>query len=206
MALIGSLYLRDVIRRGCVVSEVDELIVGSDWEDAEPRPLRYRQVHSLGLPHRAAHVEVWQGERLLVWSRSDGKLELPGGHLRWRDDGPEPSKEGAARELLEELGEAPDVVARELPRVLGALELVVASCFNQSMAGKNNEWVSVYRVAAERLPTKPEIARAGALSSDGNRDARWWSLADIREFAERDPLLLASSLKLLLDRQRTRRV
>jgi ADP-ribose pyrophosphatase YjhB (NUDIX family) len=188
------------------VSEADELIVGSDWEDAEPRPLRYSVVHAGGIPHRAAHVEVWRGDRLLVWSRSDGKLELPGGHLRWRDDGPEPSPEGAARELLEELGEAPDGVARDLPRVRAALELVVASCFNQSMAGKNNEWVSVYRVAAERLPLIAGVDRPGALSSDGNRDARWWSVADIREFAERDPLLLASSLKLLLDRQRPRRV
>lgn len=188
------------------MSDLDELIVASDWSDAAPRPLRYSVVHAGGIPHRAAHVEVWQGERLLVWSRSDGKLELPGGHLRWREDGPEAGREGAARELLEELGEAPDVVARELPRVQSALELVVASCFNQSMAGKNNEWVSVYRVRAEVVPSSLVLDRAGALSSDGNRDARWWSLADIREFAEREALLLASSLKLLLDRQRPPRV
>jgi ADP-ribose pyrophosphatase YjhB (NUDIX family) len=187
------------------MSDLDELIVASDWTDASPRPLRYSVVHAGGIPHRAAHVEVWQGERLLVWSRTDGKLELPGGHLRWRHDGPEAFEEGAARELLEELGAGEAVVARELERMRGALEPVVISCFNQSMAGKNNEWVSVYRVAAELLPEAPVLGRAGALSSDGNRDARWWSVADIRAFAEREPLLLASSLKLLLDRQRLRR-
>ena len=186
------------------MSDPDELIVAADWSDATPRPLRYHLVHSSGIPHRASHVEVWQGQRLLVWSRSDGKLELPGGHLRWRDDGPESFEQAAARELLEELGAGDDVVARELDALRGALELVVASCFNQSMAGKNNEWVSVYRVGAELLPLLPSLDAPGALSSDGNRDARWWSVADIRQFAEREPLALASSLKLLLDRQRRR--
>ena len=73
------------------------------------------------------------------------------------------------------------------------------------MAGRNNEWVSVYRVRAEVLSSVLVLDRPGALSADGNRDARWWSVADIREFAEREPLLCASSLKLLLDRQRPRR-
>ena len=188
-----------------MMSEVDELIVASDWCDAVPRALEYSVVHARGIPHRAVHVEVWQGERLLIWSRSDGKVELPGGHVRWRGEGPEPLDEAAARELLEELGESDAAVRQHLARVRAGLRLV-ATCFNQSMGGVNNEWVSVYRIAAESLPVAPALARPGVLSADGNRDPRWWSVAAIREFAEREPLALASSLKLLLERQRPRSV
>jgi len=186
-----------------MTESTDELIVASDWSDATPRALRYSLVHARGIPHRAAHVEVWQGQRVLLWFRSDGKLELPGGHLRWLEGGPEPFDEAAARELLEELGEPEEGVARQLAGVRAGLELVT-SCFNQSMAGLNNEWVCVYRIAAERVPAATALGRSGVLSADGNHGARWWSVADIRDFAEREPLFLASSLKLLLDRQRPR--
>jgi len=185
------------------MSDLDELIVASDWSDASPRALRYSVVHARGIPHRAAHVEVWQGEQVLLWFRSDGKLELPGGHLRWLPGGPEPFDEAAARELLEELGEPEAGVARHIAEVRAGLTLVT-SCFNQSMAGMNNEWVCVYRVAADQVPAATALGRSGVLSADGNRDARWWALADIREFADREPLALASSLKLLLERQRPR--
>lgn len=177
----------------------DEMIVACDWNDGAPRALPRHQVHRRGTPHRAVHVEVWRGDEVLVWQRTDGRFELPGGHVRWLPSGPEPLDEAAARELLEELGRAEHDVARQLGAVQRQLQ-AVTKCLNRSRAGANNEWVTVYRIAAAAVPGSVQLARPGVLSAEGNRDARWWAPRDVMHVARSEPQQLASSLKLFAER------
>jgi 8-oxo-dGTP pyrophosphatase MutT (NUDIX family) len=180
-----------------------EKIVGTDWSNRHPYALDFRAAHQSGRPHRSVHVEVLDEEsRLLVWARRDGRLELPGGHVEWRDDAPEPTDRAAARELLEELGCA-DVVIESAVEPLRSKLKKVATQLNRSDAGKNNEWVDVFGVARSELPAEALATPGdGVVSAEGNSKPRWMRLDEIREAAMLNPLGINSSLALLLARRK----
>ena len=178
-------------------------IVGTDWANENPYPLDFESAHESGKPHRSVHVEVMNDEgSFLVWTRADGRLELPGGHVEWFGDQSESTDHAAARELLEEVGCPPDAVEAHVDTLRRKL-VRIGTYLNRSKAGKNNEWVDVFTVESTDLP-RVALSRldADVLSTEGNAKATWMQLEGIRRVAFANPLGVNSSLALLLARRR----
>ncbi len=180
-------------------------IVATDWGNRNPFPETLERVHTTGIPHRAVHLEVFdEAGRLLVWRRSDGRLEIPGGHVDWSEalHTPEPDVVAAARELLEETGADPSATA--VAALSGQLEHC-ADFFNQSQNGRNNEWVQVFRIDVRRypavgraVPNHPRAFDGGAndvLSDEGNFEPRWLGLDDLLDWLRADPTGATSALR-----------
>ena len=81
-------------------------LVATDALDSSVYPLDFSTVHMQGIPHRAVHIEIVNSSgNYFIWHRTDGRLEIPGGHVNWLEskNRPESYEEAAMRELIEEL-------------------------------------------------------------------------------------------------------
>jgi 8-oxo-dGTP pyrophosphatase MutT (NUDIX family) len=181
-------------------------IVATDARDARPYPLDFETVHRQGIPHRSVHLEIAGPESTyLVWHRPDGRLEIPGGHVDWltAPDRPETYQEAALRELAEELA-LPANWGAEMDAVCARLRarmLAVAHIVNQlpSSHGRNNEWVTVFRLHWQdewRDPCSP----GWTLSAEGTSPC-WLSVDEIEQRGLARPARISASLRLFLRRR-----
>lgn len=135
-----------------------------------------REVHRLGLRHRAVHMLILdRKERIYLQRRSPHKDVDPGlwdtsaaGHV----DSGEDYLDAALRELNEELA-LDDVSLRAL-------------CDLPARPETGEEFVRVYvgRTASEPRPDPREIAEGG-----------WWSQADVGAWLTREPALFTATFR-----------
>ena len=139
-----------------------------------------REIHRLGLRHRAVHMLIRDGEgRIYLQRRSPYKDVDPGlwdtsaaGHV----DRGEDYLDAALRELEEELG-LTDVLLQTL-------------CDLPARAETGEEFVRVYVgcTADEPRPDPREIAEGG-----------WWSLADLEQWLNDEPAVFTATFKQIYD-------
>lgn len=176
----------------------------------------WRYVHDNGIPHRAVHIEITDHRgAFFVWERTDGRLEIPSGHVDWLSDcsRPESYEEAACREIVEELelGSASfwGTHSEALCRLQGCLT-PVEKTVNQLPSSflNNNEWVMVYglRWRAEWPSLVDHMHRLTEEETDRAREgkaksATWLSLQELKARSLEDPMAIHAALRLLLRRR-----
>ena len=181
-------------------------LVATDSRDSCTRPLDFETIHTQGIPHRTVHVGIVNGERqYFVWSRKDGRLEIPGGHVDWltEQDRPESYEEAALRETSEELellgnwGLGSEGAYARLKAHLVPLDRIV----NQipSSHGNNNEWVTVYLLSWQRNWGDP-CDSGWRLSAEG-KSPQWLSVDEIERLGTEQPMSINAALRLFLRRR-----
>jgi 8-oxo-dGTP pyrophosphatase MutT (NUDIX family) len=199
-----------------ITDEVDSQTWSSDaWPDFANRPATqahldsFQYVHCFGLPHRATHIEIMNGnEKLFVWERKDGRLEIPGGHVDWvtTQNRPESYEEAAMRETVEEL--QLDKMWESKEKALNQLQglfVPVARMINQipSSHVNNNEWVTVYRLHwREDWQDPVSLLQKSNTAAEGKpKTAQWTSLQGIKTWSLDNPMKINAALRLFLQRQ-----
>ena len=159
------------------------LAVTNDQNDANLSPHRFSKTHCEGLWHRVVHIEIKNRDKYFVWQRSDGRYEIPGGHVSWiaTQNRAETYEEAAQRELTEELNLPWNwkLAAEDCKRKLKDSGNLIGSPFKNELSsthGNNKEWVSVYELtwASDWVdPCKSELGEEG-------NNPQWLSLEEIR--------------------------
>ncbi len=183
-----------------------ERIVGTNERDDAVFSVPFEIAHRTGVPHRVVHVEIFNAKgKYLVVRRSDGRLEIPGGHVAWirASDRAETYEEAAIREIIEELNLETNWKigkAATLKRLTGA-RAFLAKEINQVEKGEflNNEWVAVFSLAWGRTWGDP--CHFERLGSEGNKSPRWHTLASLAEECIRRPTEVNSALRLFMRRR-----
>lgn len=180
-------------------------VIATDALDEAAFPESYGNVHRLGTPHRACHIEIHDSQdRWLIWRRADGRWELPGGHLDWRSEEcrPESYEEAALRETMEELNVSLNwhMSDAEAQSRLAGRFIPLGRVINQlpSSAGANNEWVGVYRLCWLNEWGDPTTF---AFGEEGNHSPHWMTLREIIDKSLADPMRINSALRLFLARR-----
>lgn len=180
-------------------------LVATNPKDSLAYPLDFHTVHDQGIPHRAVHIEITNGQgKYFVWQRKDGRLEIPGGHVDWLEEQKrsETYEEAALRETIEELNLLENWSV-DVATARGRLKervFPIARLVNQlpSSHGKNNEWVTVYRLNWQSEwgdPCDPQWKLNGEGTSP-----RWLALEEIEQRSLEKPMGIAASLRLFLQR------
>ena len=180
-------------------------LVATDARDSLAYPISFQKAHEQGIPHRAVHIEIANLDgKYLVWKRSDGRWEIPGGHVDWLEeqDLSESYIEAAIREIMEELNLQ---INWNLPASLTVDRLkkqlkYITKVINQvpSSHGYNNEWVAIFGLDWDENWGDP---RNFILSEEGNKSPIWLSLEEIMRFSQEKPLGINAALRLFLGRR-----
>ena len=182
-----------------------EGIVATDEVDEVVAAVEYDTAHERGVPHRSVHIEVTDGlGRFLIWRRSDdGRLEIPGGHVRWIDEvnKPESYEEAGLRELVEELNlEQNWACSFELAQSRLAVAIRPLSKVINQLPGtdrNNNEWVLVFSLMWNAEWGDPSAFTLGSEAES----PRWLTLKEITEISVRSPTGINAALRLFLQRR-----
>ena len=180
-------------------------LVATDARDSLAYPISFQKAHEQGIPHRAVHIEIAnRGGKYLVWQRSDGRWEIPGGHVDWlaEQEQSESYSVAAIRETIEELNLQTNW---NLPASLTVDRLkkqlkYITKVINQvpSSHGYNNEWVAIFSLDWEETWGNPCNF---VLGEEGNKSPIWRSLEEIMRIGLENPLGINAALRLFLGRR-----
>jgi 8-oxo-dGTP pyrophosphatase MutT (NUDIX family) len=178
-------------------------LVGTDSADSSVFPVDFREAHQEGIPHRAVHIEIRQGDQFLVWRRDDGRWEVPGGHVDWLEaaNAPESYFDAALRELFEELNLEVNwrMPSRDALARLATHLLPVGHIVNQlpSSHGNNNEHVGLFQLTWQSAWGDPCTYVRGP---EMHSKPCWMPLAEIHRLAADNPTKINAALRLFLAR------
>ncbi len=183
------------------------LIVATDATNTAVYALDFETIHEQGIPHRSVHLEIVdQQGRYLVWNRSDGRLEIPGGHVDWLSDQDraETYEEAGVREIIEELNLLENW-GLDFPSASERLQkhLDFAARLENNVPsshGKNHEWVTVFKLQWQQSWGNP--CDAGWISSSEMNAPHWLSLTDIHQESMQGVAHINAALRLFLQRHR----
>lgn len=181
-------------------------LVATDSRDFRTYPLDFETVHAQGIPHRAVHIEIINEQgNYFIWQRTDGRLEIPGGHVDWLEPHgrPETYEESALREVVEELN-CPSTWKLDVDNAYIRLKeylFPVVHIINQipSLHGNNNEWVFVYGLKWQNDWGDP--CGSGWQLGEEGQSPRWMSLSEIEQFCLERPMRINAALRLFMQRR-----
>jgi 8-oxo-dGTP pyrophosphatase MutT (NUDIX family) len=181
-------------------------LTATDSFDTNVYPLDFETIHKQGIPHRAVQIEIINDRGLFfVWQRTDGRLEILGGHVDWLEhqNRSEEYEEAAIREITEELN-----ITENWKKDVESISLMVKThlspivrFINQlpSSHGNNNEWVTAYKLIWQTEwsdPCKPEWK----LSNEGTSPV-WLSFEEIQSFSIQNPRKINAALRHFFQRR-----
>jgi ADP-ribose pyrophosphatase YjhB (NUDIX family) len=181
-------------------------LTATDSFDTTVYPLDFETIHKQGIPHRAVQIEIINEVGLFfVWQRTDGRLEILGGHVDWLEhqNRNEEYEEAAIREITEELDltenwrKDVEIISFMVKTRLSP----IVKFINQlpSSHGNNNEWVTAYKLNWQNEwgdPCKP----TWKLSGEGTLPA-WLSFEEIQSFSIRNPHKINAALRHFFQRR-----
>lgn len=181
-------------------------LVGTNESNTKAFPISFAEAHRDGIPHRGVHLEIVDNDRLLVFRRADGRMEIPGGHLDWNESRQQPEgyEEAGLRECCEELAlehnwnmTQANVIARIRPHMK-----LIRTVWNElpSSHGKNREWIGVLRLTWQA--DWGDVCNFNIASShEGNTEPFWISRTILCLHAQNEPTKVNAAVKLLLQRE-----
>ena len=178
-------------------------LVATNSDHSETFPAGWNKCHSEGVPHVTVLVElVNQAGQSMIMKRRDKRWDTSvSGHSQFQGQAPENPLVTACRETFEELDLAGLGLAATPDQAVSLLSphlRFICRCANQlpSSTGVNNEWVYLFRL---HWPADwPDPCRDSLATEEGNNSPRWMEIGAVISFARANPMMINSSLRMLL--------